>query len=49
MSYIIVAGYFLLNIVVAVLLDEFVSSVTAEREAQAICLISYSKYHVCYA
>jgi hypothetical protein len=34
-SYIIVAGYFLLNIVVAVLLDEFVSSVTGEREAQA--------------
>ena len=34
-SYIIVAGYFLLNIVVAVLLDEFVSSVTGEREAAA--------------
>lgn len=34
-SYIIVAGYFLLNIVVAVLLDEFVSSVSSEREAQA--------------
>lgn len=34
-SYIIVAGYFLLNIVVAVLLDEFVNSVTEEREEMA--------------
>jgi len=34
-SYIIVAGYFLLNIVVAVLLDEFVNSVNEEREAMA--------------
>lgn len=34
-SYILLAGYFLLNIIVAVLLDEFVRSVEAERAQSA--------------
>ena len=34
-SYIMLAGYFLLNIIVAVLLDEFVRSVESERSESA--------------
>jgi hypothetical protein len=34
-SYILLAGYFLLNIVIAVLLDEFVRSVESERAEEA--------------